>query len=181
MRVLTIFAISSVALAPCLALAQVSPPSSVGQPITPPGGASQPIAPHPPVIGGAASAPAAQAKPQAPVVNPLTDEDVSRLDGTAVYGADGNKIATVSTALMSPQNMKIDRLVVSAGGMFGIGAHRVALPVDQFRWETDKGGFVIAQTATQLKSLPEWHDTTQAMNDPAANVPNANPAGSRQP
>jgi len=102
----------------------------------------------------------AQATPQAsvarePAVNPLTKGELSAIEGTSVYGEDG-KLGYVSTALMDPQTKKIDRLVVSAGGVLGIGGHRVAIPVDQFRWEADNGAFRLTTTMASLRSMPEW-------------------------
>ncbi len=152
MRKLAIMTVSAFALAATPALAQMSAP----------GGPGQPAAPHVPSIGGSGPATGPTAQPQMPAVNPLTTPDVSLLNGTDVYGANGNKIGSVSTALMNPTSKKIDRLVVSAGGVLGIGAHRVALPVDQFTWDAGKLGFLIAQTEQQLKSMPAWHNANQA-------------------
>jgi sporulation protein YlmC with PRC-barrel domain len=95
-----------------------------------------------------------------PVPDPLKMEDVSKITGSAVYGSDDSKIGSVSTVLMQPQNRTIDRLVVSAGGVLGVGGHKVAVPLDQFKWDSDKGGFKIAKTTDDLKSMPEWQSQT---------------------
>jgi len=144
MRILAIMTVSAFALAAYPALAQVGPSSGAGQ------------APaHSPAIGGTpAGAPAA---PQKPAVNPLTTEDVSQLNGTDVYDGNGKKVGSISTELMNPDNKRIDRLVIATGGVLGIGAHHVAIPLAQFNWQADKAGFQIAQTQEQLKSMPEWH------------------------
>jgi PRC-barrel domain protein len=99
----------------------------------------------------------AQTTPQAPAaaVNPLARGEISTVEGTDVYGDDG-KLGYVSTALMDPQTKKIDRLVVAAGGVLGIGGHRVAIPVDQFTWDADKGAFRLSTTMASLRSMPEW-------------------------
>ena len=89
-------------------------------------------------------------------VNPLNQEDVSKIDGTAVYGGDDGKIGHVSTILMDPSSKKIDRLVVTAGGVLGVGGHRVAVPVDQFSWDADRGVFKLGMTEAALKQMPEW-------------------------
>jgi sporulation protein YlmC with PRC-barrel domain len=142
MRILAIMTASALAFA-APAMAQTAPSGSAGQ------------APaHSPGLGSAPSAPAAQQKP---AVNPLTTDDVSQLNGTNVYGGNGGKVGSISTALMNPESKKIDRLVISAGGVLGIGAHHVALPISQFNWQSDKGGFQIAQTEEQLKTMPEWN------------------------
>ena len=73
---------------------------------------------------GSATAPAPIQRE--PAINPLTKEDVSNIEGTTVYGSDDGKLGHVSTVLMDPQSKKIDRLVVTAGGLLGMGGHRVA-------------------------------------------------------
>jgi sporulation protein YlmC with PRC-barrel domain len=99
-----------------------------------------------------------QAAPK-PAINPLTQDVVSNIDGTAVYGSDQDKIGHVSDVLMDPQSKKIDQLVVTAGGVLGIGGHRVAVPIDQFQWDSQKGAFTLAMTADKLKAMPEWTET----------------------
>jgi sporulation protein YlmC with PRC-barrel domain len=96
-----------------------------------------------------------------PAINPLTKEDVSNIEGTTVYGTDDSKLGHVSTVLMDPQTKKIDRLVVTSGGMLGVGGHRVALPIDQFKWDSDKGAFKLSTTMASLKSMPEWVEGTE--------------------
>ena len=85
---------------------------------------------------------------------------MSPITGSAVHGSDDSKIGSVSTVLMQPQNKTIDRMVVSAGGVLGVGGHKVAVPLDQFKWDSDKGGFKIAKTTDDLKSMPEWQSQT---------------------
>src|SRR5438067_7934362 len=89
-------------------------------------------------------------------INPLTQEDVSKLEGTSVYGNNDDKIGHISTILMDPSSKKIDRLVVSAGGVLGVGGHRVAIPVEQFSWDGDKDAFKLGTTVAELKQMPEW-------------------------
>jgi len=103
---------------------------------------------------GSATAPAPVQRQ--PAINPLTKEDVSNIGSTTVYGGDDAKIGYVSTVLMDPQTKKIDRLVVNAGGMLGLGGHRVAMPLDQFKWDADKGAFKLSTTLESIKSMPEW-------------------------
>jgi hypothetical protein len=90
-----------------------------------------------------------------PAPNPLTKEDVSNIEGTTVYGNDG-RIGSISTILMDPGTKKIDRLVVTAGGVLGVGGHRVAIPLEKFSWDADKAGFKLSTTMADLKAMPEW-------------------------
>ena len=107
---------------------------------------------------GATMAPAAKPRP---AINPLTQEDVSRIDGTGVYGSDDSKIGHISTILMNPGTKQIDRLVVSSGGMLGVGSHLVAVPVEQFKWDADKGVFHLSTTVADMKTKPEWIEGAQ--------------------
>jgi sporulation protein YlmC with PRC-barrel domain len=116
--------------------------------------------------------------PKTPALNPLMREDVSKLKGTNVYGNDDKKLGDVSTALMKPDSRTIDRLVVSAGGVAGIGAHEVALSVNEFKWDPDKGAFRIAKSADELKSMPEWKEATTAATGSNASAGSSSPASS---
>jgi len=148
MRLVTITA-AALALSTSVALAQMAPA---------PGGISTTPS------GGGLGGPGATQAPHVPAVNPLTAEDVSRISGTAVYGSDDKKIGSVSNVLMKPESKQIDRLVVAQGGLLGVGAHHVALPVDQFKWDQQKEGFTIGKTSADLKSMAEWQDPSrQAM------------------
>ena len=103
---------------------------------------------------GGTAAPAAA--PRAPMPNPLTQEDVSKIKGTNVYGTDDKKIGDIDTVLINPSSKTIDRMVVKAGGVLGVGGHDVAVPVDQFTWDTAKEGFKLSKTTDELKAMPEW-------------------------
>jgi hypothetical protein len=121
--------------------------------------------------GGPIGAPAVQ---HVPAVNPLTTEDVSHITGTTVYGSDDKKVGSISHVLMTPDSKTIDRLVVAEGGLLGVGAHNVALPIDQFKWDQQKEGFTIGKTTDDLKSMAAWQDPwREAMATPG---PGATPS-----
>jgi PRC-barrel domain protein len=141
MRTIPIAAVAALALMTGVASAQMS--------TTP----NAPARPAP----GATTAPAQKTL----AINPLAQEDISKIDGTAVYGGDDGKIGHVSTILMDPASKKLDRLVVTSGGVLGVGGHRVAIPVDQFSWDADRGVFKLGMTEAALKQMPEWVDGQQ--------------------
>jgi hypothetical protein len=74
---------------------------------------------------------------------------------------------------MKPDTKTIDRLVVGEGGVLGVGSHDVALPIDAFSWDAQKGGFRIAKSADELKSMPEWKQP-QSAEAPAPSAPRSN-------
>ena|SRR5689334_9915213 len=130
------------------------------------------LSPSPPsTSSGAAKPGSGTTAATKPAVNPLTQEDVSKIEGTTVYGSDDADVGHVAAVLMDPQSKKIDKLVVASGGLWGIGSHRVALAVDQFTWDSAKGGFKIGQTQAKLKEMPEWvegHSTATGSSEPPA-------------
>jgi sporulation protein YlmC with PRC-barrel domain len=141
MRTSLLAATAALALVAAPVLAQTPSPGST-------------TAPRPPSsMPGATGQTAA---PRAPMPNPLTQEDLSRVKGTDVYGTDGKKLGSVDTVLMNPQTKSIERLVVKSGGVLGVGGHDVAIPVDQFSWDSTKEGFKLAKTNDELKNMPAW-------------------------
>jgi hypothetical protein len=87
---------------------------------------------------------------------------VAKLKGTNVYGTDDKKIGDIDTVLINPSSKAIDRMVVKAGGVLGVGGHNVAIPVDQFTWDTQKEGFKLSKTADELKAMPEWKSASSS-------------------
>jgi hypothetical protein len=143
MRTTLITTVSALVLMAAPVLAQTTP--SPAPRSTPPASSTTPP-------------PAAAVRTPAP--DPLKMEDVSKITGTAVYGSDDSKIGSISTVLMKPESKTIDRLVVNAGGVLGVGGHKVAVPINQFTWDSDKGAFKMATTTDDLKSMPEWQNQT---------------------
>jgi sporulation protein YlmC with PRC-barrel domain len=141
MRTLALATASAMALMSAATFAQTSPPAQ-------PTG----VVPVRPMGITPTIRPAAQ---QAPKPNPLDQADVSKIMGTAVYGSDGEDIGSVSTVLMK-RDKKVDRLVVHAGGVLGVGGRHVALPLDQFSWNVQKGVLTISKTAKDLDQMAEW-------------------------
>ena len=81
----------------------------VAMPVLAQGPGSSPMTPaprNPSTMGGPPAA-----APRPPMPNPLTQEDLSRVKGTDVYGTDDKKIGSINTVLMDPQSKTIDRLV----------------------------------------------------------------------
>jgi hypothetical protein len=99
-------------------------------------------------------------------------EDISKINGAPVYGSDDGKIGSISTVLMKPESKTIDRFVVGEGGVLGVGTHYVALPINAFSWDSQRGGFRLAKTADDLKAMPEWkQQVAEAPDTGAADAP----------
>jgi PRC-barrel domain len=125
------------------------------------------------------SDPAPMAAPRQAQLDPLKQEDVFQIKGATVYGSDNKKIGSIATVLMRPDSHQIDRLVVGAGGMLGVGAHDVALPVNQFSWDSQKSGFKISKTEADLKAMPAWVASGAAKGMSGSTAPPPAPATTR--
>jgi sporulation protein YlmC with PRC-barrel domain len=138
-----------------------------------PGSSAMTPAPrNPSAMGGPPAA-----APHVPMANPLTQEDLSRVKGTDVYGTDDKKIGSINTVLMDPQSKTIDRLVLKAGGVLGVGGRNVALPVDQFTWDRDREGFKLSKTADELKAMPEWQAASSSPSPSYGGTGSPSPTG----
>ena len=111
------------------------------------------------------------AAPKAPAKNPLKQEDVSKIEGTSVLDSDSKKIGDVSRVLMKPEDKKIDRLVVRAGGVLGLGGHLAAVPIDEFSWMPDAAAFKLDKKADDWKSMAEWQEPGTAASITGSSPP----------
>lgn len=87
------------------------------------------------------------------------DLTAEQMLGATVEDAEGNSAGSVEDLVLDA-NETVSEVVVDVGGLLGIGAHRVALPVDSANilWnaETDELRIQTTMTREQLETLPEY-------------------------
>ena len=98
-----------------------------------------------------------------------------KVEGTAVYGADRNKIGSIERVMIDKSSGKVSYAVLSFGGFLGIGDDHYPLPWQSLKYDTSLGGYLTGVTETQLKGAPKygndnawnWADPTRtrAVND----------------
>ena len=71
--------------------------------------------------------------------NPLIASD--RVEGTAVYDRDGEKIGTVRKLMLGKIDGQVRYVVMGSGGLFGFGEDDVPLPWDALDFDTELGGY----------------------------------------
>lgn len=74
------------------------------------------------------------------------------LKGADIYDQSGDKVAEVKEVVTEP-NGNAERVVVTVGGIFGLGGDDVQVPVNEIRVD-QKGRLVVAMTEEQLKQFP---------------------------
>lgn len=82
-----------------------------------------------------------------------------RVDGTAVYGSDREKIGSVANMLISKREGRVTDVIVSVGGFLGIGSELHSLPWSKLSYDTELGGYLVTVTADQLKNAPSFSDS----------------------
>jgi hypothetical protein len=98
-----------------------------------------------------------------------------KVEGTAVYGADSNKIGSIERVMIDKKSGKVSYAVLSFGGFLGIGDDHYPLPWQSLKYDTALGGYVTGVTEAQLQGAPRygndnawnWGDPTRtrAVND----------------
>ena len=90
-----------------------------------------------------------------------------KVEGTAVYGADRNKIGSIERVMIDKASGKVSYAVLSFGGFLGIGDDHYPLPWQSLKYDTSLGGYLTGVTETQLKGAPKYgNDTAWYWADP---------------
>jgi sporulation protein YlmC with PRC-barrel domain len=90
-----------------------------------------------------------------------------KVEGTAVYGADHNKIGSIERVMIDKKSGKVSYAVLSFGGFLGIGDDHYPLPWQSLKYDTSLGGYVTGVTEAQLKGAPHYrNDNTWNWSDP---------------
>ena len=98
-----------------------------------------------------------------------------KVEGTAVYSADRNKIGSIERVMIDKLSGKVSYAVLSFGGFLGIGDDHYPLPWSSLTYNSELGGYQTNVTIDRLRSAPHfadvdewnWSDTskTRTVND----------------
>jgi hypothetical protein len=80
-----------------------------------------------------------------------------KVEGTAVYGADNNKIGSIERVMIEKTSGTVSYAVLSFGGFLGMGNDYYPLPWHSLEYDPDLGGYVTNLTEEQLKSAPRFN------------------------
>jgi sporulation protein YlmC with PRC-barrel domain len=126
----------------------------------------------PPAADPAAPAPAAEAAPPASpppsdaVISAQSDGEVraDQIIGMTVYNAEGEKVGTVHDILLDKEG-KATGVVLSVGGVLGVGAKSVGLTWKEIDVKPDQQQVQISYTKDQLEAAPDFKTTEQINNE----------------
>jgi PRC-barrel domain len=92
-----------------------------------------------------------------------------KVEGTAVYGADSQKIGTIERVMIDKVSGQVSYAVLSFGGFLGIGDDHYPLPWPSLKYDTSLEGYVTGITEDQLRGAPKYRDESAwNWSDPAA-------------
>ena len=81
-----------------------------------------------------------------------------KVEGTAVYGANDEKIGSIERVMIEKTSGRVLYAVLGFGGFLGIGNDHYPLPWDSLKYDTEVGGYRMGVTADHLENAPKYAD-----------------------
>lgn len=81
-----------------------------------------------------------------------------KVDGTAVFRSDGEKIGTIDRVMIDKYTGKVAYAVMGFGGFMGMGEDHYPLPWSVLTYSERLDGYEVNVTDEQLKSAPRRED-----------------------
>lgn len=79
-----------------------------------------------------------------------------KVEGTAVYNPDGDKLGTVDSLMLDKRSGKVAYAIMSFGGFLGIGDRYHPLPWNVLTYDREKDGYVVNLSKERLKEAPTF-------------------------
>lgn len=77
-----------------------------------------------------------------------------RVEGTAVYNREGERLGHISNFMVEKRSGQVRYAVLSFGGFLGIGHDHYPIPWSMLSYDTDKGGYIVDLSKEVLDSAP---------------------------
>ena len=84
-----------------------------------------------------------------------------KVEGTAVYGADRQKIGSIDRVMIDKLSGKVSYAVLSFGGFLGIGDDHYPIPWQSLKYDTGLGGYVTGIVERQLSGAPKYREESE--------------------
>jgi PRC-barrel domain len=91
-----------------------------------------------------------------------------KVEGTAVYGADSQRIGSIERVMIDKMSGKVAYAVLGFGGFLGIGDDHYPLPWQSLKYDTNVGGYITGITDAQLRGAPKYsNESSWNWSDPS--------------
>lgn len=81
-----------------------------------------------------------------------------KVEGTKVYGLDGEHIGSIERILVEKRGGKVSYAVLSFGGFLGIGHDHYPLPWSKLEYDENLGGYRVDISKEQIEGAPRYDD-----------------------
>ena len=95
----------------------------------------------------------------------------SRVTGTNVYNAQGDKIGHVEDIVLDKLSDKVMFAVLGFGGFLGIGERYHAMPWSMLDFDPQRGGYVVSLSKEVLERAPTYELDDLLKQDGASHAP----------
>jgi hypothetical protein len=82
-----------------------------------------------------------------------------KVDGTAVYGPDQEKIGSIERVMIDKISGKVAYAVLSFGGFLGMGEDYYPVPWSTLNYDTNLAGYRVNLTKDQLEKAPSYSES----------------------
>ncbi|MEH6951818.1 PRC-barrel domain-containing protein [Nitrobacter sp. NHB1] len=84
-----------------------------------------------------------------------------KVEGTAVYGADRQKIGSIERVMIDKMSGKVAYAVLGYGGFLGIGDDHYPTPWASLKYDKDLSGYITNVTRDQLDEAPHYQNDAE--------------------
>jgi len=91
----------------------------------------------------------------------------NKVEGTTVYDRQGERLGTIHNFMVDKRSGQVDYVVLSFGGLFGLGSDYYPLPWDVLTYDEEQGGYVVAIDKEQLEDAPRYSASDEPVYDRA--------------
>ncbi|MCP1833990.1 hypothetical protein J2R76_002327 [Bradyrhizobium sp. USDA 4532] len=91
-----------------------------------------------------------------------------KVEGTAVYGADNERIGSIERVMIDKIGGKVSYAVLGFGRFLGIGDDHYPLPWQSLKYDTNLGGYITGLNDSQLRGAPRYsNESSWNWSDPS--------------
>jgi sporulation protein YlmC with PRC-barrel domain len=80
----------------------------------------------------------------------------SKVEGTAVYNAQGDKLGSIDDLVIDKVSGKVRYAALEFGGFLGLGTDRYPVPWSELHYDAGKDGFVVNLDKHKLEGAPRY-------------------------
>jgi sporulation protein YlmC with PRC-barrel domain len=89
----------------------------------------------------------------------------NKVEGTAVYGLDGERLGSIYNFMVDKYSGKVEYAVMTYGGFLGMGTRYYPIPWQLLKYDTRRGGYRVDLTTRDLERAPSFDRSNEPKFD----------------